>query len=188
MDLFVNILHVVLCILLILVIILQPSKGSDIGAAFGGGGGSSTMFGPRGPGSVLSRATTVIAVLFMVTSISLAMRSVPKGGAGTALSDDAAFEGLDNIDLGLDDLDLGLDFGEAESTESTTLEAAGAEAAAREEAANGILGYIPDDNGELGTTGFDDGNGLGAPGGIGEAPVEEAAPKAPKEAPSEAVE
>jgi preprotein translocase subunit SecG len=102
MDLFINISHVVLSILLILVIILQPSKGSDIGAAFGGGGGSSTMFGPRGAGSVLSRATTVVAVLFMVTSISLAMRSVPKGGAGTALSDDAGLEGLDDIDLGLD--------------------------------------------------------------------------------------
>ncbi|MEC7241104.1 MAG: preprotein translocase subunit SecG [Myxococcota bacterium] len=110
MDLFINIFHVVLCILLILVIILQPSKGSDIGAAFGGGGGSSTMFGPRGAGSVLSKATTVIAVLFMVTSISLAMRSVPQGGAGTSLSDEGTLEGLEDIDLGLDDLDLGLDF------------------------------------------------------------------------------
>jgi len=122
MDLFINIFHVVLCILLILVIILQPSKGSDIGAAFGGGGGSSTMFGPRGPGSVLSRATTVIAILFMFTSITLAMRSVPKSGAGTALGDDGSLEGLDDIDLGLDDLDLGLDFGEDVSIETSTLE------------------------------------------------------------------
>lgn len=118
MDLFINIFHVVLSILLILIIILQPAKGSDIGAAFGGGGGSSTMFGPRGPGTILSRATTVVAVLFMFTSISLAMRSVPKGGAGTALSDDAGLEGLDDIDLGLDDLDLGLDL--EETTESST--------------------------------------------------------------------
>jgi len=82
MELFINISHVVLSILLILVIILQPSKGSDIGAAFGGGGGSSTMFGPRGAGSVLSRATTVIAVLFLVTSITLAKLSVPEEGLG----------------------------------------------------------------------------------------------------------
>ena len=121
MDLFINIFHVVLSILLILVIILQPSKGSDIGAAFGGGGGSSTMFGPRGAGSVLSKATTVIAVLFMVTSITLAMRSVPKGGAGTSLSDDGTLEGLDGIDLGLDDLNLGLDL-PAEEAPSDALE------------------------------------------------------------------
>jgi len=133
MDLFINIFHVVLCILLILVIILQPSKGSDIGAAFGGGGGSSTMFGPRGAGSVLSKATTVIAVLFMVTSIALAMRSVPKGGAGTSLSDEGTLEGLEDIDLGLDDLDLGLDIEPTESipadgTESTSGEEVPAEA------------------------------------------------------------
>jgi preprotein translocase subunit SecG len=129
MDLFINIFHVVLCILLILVIILQPSKGSDIGAAFGGGGGSSTMFGPRGAGSVLSKATTVIAVLFMVTSISLAMRSVPQGGAGTSLSDEGTLEGLEDIDLGLDDLDLGLDFTATEeptADEPEGLEADGA--------------------------------------------------------------
>jgi len=134
MDLFINIFHVVLSILLILIIILQPAKGSDIGAAFGGGGGSSTMFGPRGPGTILSRATTVVAVLFMFTSISLAMRSVPKGGAGTALSDDAGLEGLDDIDLGLDDLDLGLDLDETteSSTTSEDVEATEADASTAE--------------------------------------------------------
>ena len=146
MDLFINIFHVVLCILLILVIILQPSKGSDIGAAFGGGGGSSTMFGPRGAGSVLSKATTVIAVLFMVTSISLAMRSVPKGGAGTSLSDEGTLEGLEDIDLGLDDLDLGLDLDttEAGTTTPDLLEGLleDGEEAASEAASEGTTGGI----------------------------------------------
>ncbi len=75
MYLFVVALHVVLSISLILIIILQPGKGADVGAAFGGGGGGSAMFGPRGPANLLSRATTVAFALFMVTSITLALYS-----------------------------------------------------------------------------------------------------------------
>lgn len=75
MLLFLTVLHILLCLVLILVILLQPGKGADPGAAFGGGGGSSSIFGPRGPGNVLSRATTVVAFLFMVTSIGLAIYS-----------------------------------------------------------------------------------------------------------------
>ena len=71
---FVTILHVILCILLILVILLQPGKGSDVGAAFGGGVGSA-VFGPRGPANFLGRATTVVAILFMGTSVTLALNS-----------------------------------------------------------------------------------------------------------------
>jgi preprotein translocase subunit SecG len=99
MDLFVNTFHVVLCVVLILVILLQPSKGSDIGAAFGGGG-SNTMFGPRGAGNMLSKATTVVAILFMVTSISLAVRSTPQFAAGTSLGDDILGGGLQELDFG----------------------------------------------------------------------------------------
>jgi len=71
MELFVVSLHIILCIAMILIILLQPGKGGDVGAAFGGGGGG-TMFGPRGPASLLSKATTGAAILFMVTSMSLA--------------------------------------------------------------------------------------------------------------------
>lgn len=72
---FVVALHVMLCVFLILIIILQPGKGGDVGAAFGGGGGGSTVFGPRGPTGLLQRATTVVAVLFMATSVTLALYS-----------------------------------------------------------------------------------------------------------------
>ncbi len=72
---FVVALHVVLCVFLILIIILQPGKGGDVGAAFGGGGGGSTVFGPRGPTGLLQRATTVVAVMFMATSVTLALYS-----------------------------------------------------------------------------------------------------------------
>jgi preprotein translocase subunit SecG len=69
-------LHIILCILLVLIILLQPGKGGDVGAAFGGGGGGGGgMFGPRGPATLLSRGTTGVAVLFMVTSIALALFS-----------------------------------------------------------------------------------------------------------------
>lgn len=74
MYMFVVALHVVLCLLLILVIVLQPGKGGGVGGAFGGGG-SSSVFGPRGPAGLLQRATTFVAVMFMVTSVTLAMYS-----------------------------------------------------------------------------------------------------------------
>ncbi len=76
MYLFVVALHVVLCLFMILIILLQPAKG-EVGLAFGGGGGGGGggVFGPRGPASILQRATTVVAVMFMGTSITLALYS-----------------------------------------------------------------------------------------------------------------
>lgn len=88
MMLFVTTLHIFLCIVLILVILLQPGKGGDVASAFGGGG-SSTLFGPRGPASLLTRATTIVAVLFMTTSIVLAVEaSNERKGTGDELQDD----------------------------------------------------------------------------------------------------
>jgi preprotein translocase subunit SecG len=69
MVLFTNILHVMLSLILILIILLQPGK--DSGAVFGGQAGNSA-YASRTNANPLGRATTVIAVLFMVTSISLA--------------------------------------------------------------------------------------------------------------------
>jgi preprotein translocase subunit SecG len=67
-------LHVLLCLFLISVILLQPGKGGDVGAAFGGGNAGS-LFGPRGPSGILQQATTIVAVLFMATSVTLALYS-----------------------------------------------------------------------------------------------------------------
>ena len=91
MYLFVVSLHIILCVAMILIILLQPGKGGDVGAAFGGGGGG-TMFGPRGPASLLSKATTGAAVLFMITSMTLALYANKnnKGRAG--------IEGLDDVE------------------------------------------------------------------------------------------
>lgn len=62
--------HVMVGIFLILVVLLQTGKGASLGAAFGGS--SDTMFGARGPGSFLSKMTTVVAVVFILTSLALA--------------------------------------------------------------------------------------------------------------------
>jgi preprotein translocase subunit SecG len=66
----VTIVHVLMCIILILVVLLQTGKGADMGAAFGGS--SQTVFGSGGPGTFLSKMTTVIAIIFMLTSLWLA--------------------------------------------------------------------------------------------------------------------
>jgi preprotein translocase subunit SecG len=64
------VLHIVACLFLIGVVLLQQGKGQDLASAFGGGG-SQTAFGPRGSANVLTRATTILAGAFMVTSLSL---------------------------------------------------------------------------------------------------------------------
>jgi preprotein translocase subunit SecG len=65
-----TIFHVIVCIFLILVVLLQQGKGADWAGAFGGGG-TQTAFGARGAGTILSKATTTAAIVFMVTSLML---------------------------------------------------------------------------------------------------------------------
>ena len=68
----VTFLHVLVCVFLILVVLLQSGKGADLSGAFGGGA-TQTAFGARGPQSFLSKMTTVAAIIFMITSIALTM-------------------------------------------------------------------------------------------------------------------
>jgi len=72
------ILHITVCLFLIAVVLLQSGKGAEIGAAFGGS--SQTLFGSRGAATFLSKMTTIAAVLFMVTSLLLAIVT-SKGGS-----------------------------------------------------------------------------------------------------------
>ena len=65
-------LHVIACLFLIGVVLLQQGKSQDLASAFGGGG-TQTAFGPRGSANVLSRATTILAGAFMVTSLALSV-------------------------------------------------------------------------------------------------------------------
>ena len=64
--------HVIACLFLIAVVLLQQGKGQDLASAFGGGG-TQTAFGPRGSANVLSKATTILAGVFMVTSLGLSV-------------------------------------------------------------------------------------------------------------------
>ncbi len=66
------ILHLIACFFLIAVVLLQQGKGQDLASAFGGGG-TQAAFGPRGSATLLSRVTTGLAAVFMITSISLSV-------------------------------------------------------------------------------------------------------------------
>ena len=73
---FIVTLHVVVSVFLIFVILLQPGKGDAMAAFAGGGGGSSnSVFGGRGSATFLSKLTAWCAVIFMLTSLTLAWRS-----------------------------------------------------------------------------------------------------------------
>ena len=78
------IVHVVVCLFLIVVVLLQSGKAADLAGAFGGMG-SQTAFGPRGSATLLSKATTISAVLFMLTSLSLSILATRSAGLGTSV-------------------------------------------------------------------------------------------------------
>src|SRR5271156_1738315 len=69
-----DILHIAVCLFLMLVVLLQQGKGGGMGAAFGGGA-AQQVFGGRGAGDILTRATAICAGIFMLTSVSLAYLS-----------------------------------------------------------------------------------------------------------------
>ena len=80
-------LHLICCLVLILVVLLQTGKRADLAGAFGGGG-SQTAFGTRGAATLLTKLTTGFAVMFMVTSISLSVVSTRSAGeTGSVLED-----------------------------------------------------------------------------------------------------
>ena len=74
-------MHVIVCLFLIIVVLLQSGKAADLAGAFGGMG-SQTAFGPRGSATLLSKATTISAMVFMLTSISLSIVATQGAGVG----------------------------------------------------------------------------------------------------------
>jgi len=82
MLILVTIIHVIVSLFLIGVVLLQSGKAADLAGAFGGLG-SQTVFGPRGSATVLTRATSISAILFMVTSLSLSLLATGDGGNGS---------------------------------------------------------------------------------------------------------
>jgi preprotein translocase subunit SecG len=84
MVILITIVHVIVCVFLAVVVLLQSGKAADLAGAFGGMG-SQTVFGPRGSATVLSKATTIAAALFMVTSMTLSILSTRSGKASPAI-------------------------------------------------------------------------------------------------------
>jgi preprotein translocase subunit SecG len=81
-----TLLHIIVSVVLILVVLLQTGKRADLAGAFGGGG-SQTAFGARGAATLLSKATTAAAVIFMITSLSLSILTAQRTDSGTVLED-----------------------------------------------------------------------------------------------------
>jgi len=79
MHIFITILHIVSCLILVLVVLLQAGKGANMGAAFGGS--SQTVFGSSGAGTFLGKMTAAIAIIFMITSLALTYNASRKGSS-----------------------------------------------------------------------------------------------------------
>src|SRR3954452_3470485 len=88
MAVLLTIVHVFVCVFLVIVVLLQSGKAADLAGAFGGMG-SQTAFGPRGAATVLSKATTIAAALFMMTSLSLAIMATRNAGGSSSVLDRA---------------------------------------------------------------------------------------------------
>ena len=80
-------IHIILAVILIILVLVQQGKGADAGAAFGSGA-SSTVFGARGSTTFMNKVTTVIALSFFVTSLSLAYISSNKSSVSKSLIND----------------------------------------------------------------------------------------------------
>ncbi|HUK88355.1 MAG TPA: preprotein translocase subunit SecG [Terriglobales bacterium] len=88
MYILVLLVHIIVCFFLIIVVLLQSGKAADLAGAFGGMG-SQTAFGPRGSATLLSKATTLSAVLFMVTSLTLSIIASRNSGLGATVLEEA---------------------------------------------------------------------------------------------------
>ncbi|WP_273207280.1 preprotein translocase subunit SecG [Marinobacter subterrani] len=93
LETLVVVVHVVIAVALVGLVLIQQGKGADAGAAFGGGA-SQTVFGSQGSGSFLTRFTTLLAIIFFVTSFSLAVfakqRAELAGQAGIPVVEESA--------------------------------------------------------------------------------------------------
>ena len=103
METLVVTVHVVIAVALVGLVLIQQGKGADAGAAFGGGA-SQTVFGSQGSGSFLTKMTTLLAVVFFVTSFSLAIfakeRAEVAGEAGIPVVQESSAPSVDDAPAG----------------------------------------------------------------------------------------
>src|SRR5580698_10425779 len=88
-----TIVHVLICLFLIVVVLLQSGKAADLAGAFGGMG-SQTAFGPRGSATLLSKATTASAAIFMVTTLTLSILATRNAGLSTTVLEDQPLKSI----------------------------------------------------------------------------------------------
>ncbi|MCH8286245.1 preprotein translocase subunit SecG [candidate division KSB1 bacterium] len=86
-------MHIVISIALVLVVLMQSSKGGGLAGAFGGGGGMTAAFGGRGAGTFLSKVTTVLAVLFMFSCLGQVLLTNTQGGSQSLLQQELSGAG-----------------------------------------------------------------------------------------------
>lgn len=79
MSIIIATIHIIACIGLILVVLMQAGKGAGMGAAFGGS--SQTVFGSSGATTLLTKATRIVALVFILTSLGITIFSGPKGSS-----------------------------------------------------------------------------------------------------------
>jgi len=97
MSILLIIIHIIVCLALIMIVLLQTGKGADMGAAFGGGS-SQTLFGSTGASTFLSKATTVAAIVFMLTSLVLAYMFSHRTESSILMNSNAPIEQQDTSD------------------------------------------------------------------------------------------
>ncbi len=114
MYIFLTVLHLLSCVVLIVVVLLQRGKGADMGAMFGAGA-SATVFGSRGAGNFFTKLTTAAVVTFFVTSLSFNYMSSQESGGG--LFDGAAEEIIETAPALEQDAPAFEEVGEAMPTE-----------------------------------------------------------------------
>ena len=123
MDTLLTIVHVVVCLFLVGIVLLQHGKGADIGATFGGS--SQSLFGTEGPLPLLNKITTAVAVIFMLTSVTLAYISSQSSSSsvmsGVSVSQPAAQVEVAQP-LAKEDMVMEKPAGEEKAVEETTKE------------------------------------------------------------------
>ena len=92
-----TIIHIIVSVFLILVVLLQQGKGQDFAGTFGGGG-TQASFGARSSATLLHRLTTVAAIMFMITSLSLTVL-ISQPGTGSVISDDIQPVNVEPVDV-----------------------------------------------------------------------------------------
>ncbi len=112
--------QVILSICLIVLVLMQHGKGADAGAAFGSGA-SSTVFGAKGSGNFLSRATTIIATLFFVVCMALAYVASNREGPGSIMESVTTMESGESQGMTTEDSDLPPDGGASDTSSGSDL-------------------------------------------------------------------